>query len=198
MRKAHMDDIFATFPELETERLLLREIRQEDAPAILEIFADEEVTRYYDLYPYHSLEEAQELIDFFAESFEVERQIRWGIARKEDNRLIGTCGYVVLWGHRGEIGFELARPYWGQGLMAEALDAIIAFGFERLGLNRIEALVMVENARSAALLRKLGFTQEGILREHDFFKGRFHDMRCFALLRREFQGSRRPDERIRP
>jgi ribosomal-protein-alanine N-acetyltransferase len=175
---------FDVFPEIETERLILREILSEDAEDIFAIFADEEVTRYYDLDTYTDVEQARELIDFFNDSFELERGIRWGIARKMDNRIIGTCGYVALWQHRGEIGYELARPYWGQGFMREALEAILEFGFEELAFNRIEALVMVENEASASLLRKLGFTLEGVLHEHDFFKGRFHDMACFAILKR--------------
>lgn len=181
-----MEHVFETFPEIETDNLWLREILAEDASDLLRVFRNEEVTRHYDLYPMHDMSEAAELVDFFAESFELERGIRWGIARKADNVLIGSCGYVWLRTHRGEIGYELRHDCWGQGIMAEALNTIIKFGFTELGLNRIEALVMVENLASAGLLRKLGFTEEGVLREHDFFKGKFHDMRCFALLQREF------------
>ncbi len=181
-----IDPLFVDFPEIETERLILREIMPEDAPAIFALFADPLVTRYYDLYPYADIEQAQELIDFFDQGFEMERSIRWGIARKEDNLLIGTCGFVWLRQYRGEIGYELASAYWRHGYMYEAIEAILEFGFEQIGLNRIEALVMVENGASAGLLRALGFSEEGTLREHDFFKGHFHDMRLFSLLRREF------------
>jgi [ribosomal protein S5]-alanine N-acetyltransferase len=180
------NNIFATFPEIETERLLLREILPEDGPAIFRIFSDPEVTRYYDLYPYSDLEQAQELIEFFDESFELERAIRWGIVHKEDDELIGSCGYVWLRQYRGEIGYEMASPYWRQGYMSEALNAILEFGYEDLELNRIEALVMRDNVASAGLLRSLGFQEEGLLRQHDFFKGHFHDMRMFSLLREEF------------
>jgi [ribosomal protein S5]-alanine N-acetyltransferase len=178
---------FDAFPEIETDRLLLREIMPSDAPAIFSIFSDEEVTRYYDLYTYTDINQAEELIEFFDESFELERALRWGIERKSDNRLIGTCGYVWLRRYRGEIGYELARAEWRQGYMQEALDAIIEFGFNELDLNRIEALVMEQNVASAALLQKLGFRQEGFLRQHDFFKNAFHNMRLFALLREEYE-----------
>lgn len=181
-----VETLFSTFPELETERLLLRQLQPEDAADLLRVFGDDEVTRYYDLYSYQSVDEAREMIDFFAESFELERGIRWGIARKQDNVIIGTCGYVWLRRFRGEIGYELGRAHWRQGFMSEALDAILAFGFEALDLNRIEALVMLDNVASAGLLRGLGFEEEGVLREHDFFKERFHDMRCFSILRRDF------------
>lgn len=183
-----MENAFATFPEIETERLILREIMPDDAPAIYRIFSDDQVTRYYDLTTYTALSQAEELVDFFDESFELERAIRWGLERKADGALLGTCGYVWLRQFRGEIGYELHRDYWRQGYMSEAIDAILDFGYTELGLNRVEALVMVDNAPSVGLLQSLGFTQEGILRQHDFFKGAFHDMRLFALLKEEYYG----------
>lgn len=183
-----MENVFATFPEIETDRLLLREILPEDAPAIFRLFGDEQVTRYYDLATYTDLRQAEELVDFFDESFELERAIRWGIERKADGALLGTCGYVWLRQFRGEIGYELHSDFWRQGYMSEAIDAILDFGYTELGLNRIEALVMQENTASAAMLESLGFRQEGVLRQHDFFKGAFHDMRLFALLKEEYYG----------
>jgi [ribosomal protein S5]-alanine N-acetyltransferase len=180
------DPAFAAFPEIETERLILREIVPGDASAIFRIFSDPEITRYYDLDTYDTIAQAEELIDFFEESFELERSIRWGIVRKDDDIVIGTCGYVWLRKYRGEIGYELARPYWRRGIMLEALDAILDFGFDALKLNRIEALVMTENIASAGLLHALGFVEEGVLRQHDFFKGRFHDMRLFSILHDDY------------
>jgi ribosomal-protein-alanine N-acetyltransferase len=182
----HQDPVFSAFPEIETERLLLREIMPEDASAILRIFGDPEVTRYYDLDTYNTMDQAKELIDFFDESFELERAVRWGIALKESDELIGTCGYVWIRQFRGEIGYDLAREHWRKGYMSEALEAILEFGFDSLGLNRVEALVMTDNAASSGLLRSLGFMEEGVLRQHDFFKDEFHDMRLFSLLREEF------------
>lgn len=181
-----MDNVFAAFPEIETDRLLLREIMPEDTDAIYRIFSNDQVTRFYDLVTYTDPSQAEELIDFFDESFELERAVRWGITRQEDGALIGTCGYGWLRIYRGEISYDLHPDYWGQGYMQEALDAIIDFGFSEFGLNRVEALVMVENAASARLLTRLGFHEEGILRQHDFFKGRFHDMRLFALLAQDY------------
>lgn len=184
---ADPESVFAAFPEIETERLILREILPADAEAVYRVFSEPDVTRYYDLDTYDTVEQAGELVDFFDESFELERAIRWGITRKTDDTVIGTCGYVWLRQYRGEIGYELARPFWRQGIMSEALDAILEFGFDQLELNRIEALVMTANVASAGLLVSLGFREEGILRQHDFFKGRFHDMRLFSILREEFR-----------
>lgn len=181
-----MDNVFAAFPEIETDRLLLREIMPEDTPAIYRIFSNNQVARYHDLVTYTDPRQAEELIDFFDESFELERAIFWGITRQEDGALIGTCGYVWLRTYRGEVSYNLHPDYWKQGYMQEALDAIVDFGFSELGLNRVEALVMVENGASSRLLRRLGFQEEGILRQQDFFKGQFHDMRLFALLAQDY------------
>jgi len=180
------NDLFTAFPEIETDNLILREIMPEDRDAIYAIFGDEEVTRYYDLATMRTRKEADELIDFFDERFETESMIRWGITRKDDDVVIGTCGYVLLHRHRGEIGYDLLHSEWGKGIMAEALDAIIDFGFSDMGLHRVEAMVMAENMASTRLLQKLGFTQEGTLRDYDYFKGAFHDMQCFSLLKHEY------------
>ncbi|MEX1020162.1 MAG: GNAT family protein [Litorilinea sp.] len=177
---------FDAFPEIETERLILREIMPEDGPALFAVFGDPAVTRYYDLETCTAMQQVQELIDFFDDSFELERAIRWGIERQHDGALLGTCGFSWLRRYRGEISYELAPAYWRQGYMSEALEAILEFGFTDLELNRIEALVMVENQASAGVLSDLGFREEGLLRQHDYFKGAFHDMRQFALLRTEF------------
>jgi ribosomal-protein-alanine N-acetyltransferase len=121
------------------------------------------------------------------ESYETERQVRWGIVRRADGRLLGTCGFVWLRPHSAEIGYDLARACWGKGYMYEALSALLDYAFFDLDLNRIEALVMPANMRSKRLLKRLGFAHEGTLREYDYFKDAFHDMEMHALLRRDWR-----------
>ena len=187
-----IDQAFSHFPRLESEHFILRRILHRDADDLLAIFCDEEVTRYYDLYTMQTLEEVHELIDYMADSFDAERQIRWAISRKTDNKLIGTCGFVTIHRRRAEIGYDLVREYWGQGIMREALDVLLAYSFETLALNRIEALVMPGNERSAHLLKHLGFTNEGTLRDYDYFKDAHQDLQMFSLLAREFRNGRHP------
>jgi ribosomal-protein-alanine N-acetyltransferase len=177
-----------TFPELETKRLRLRQLEPDDAAAVFRILADAEVTRFHDLDTFMELEQAGRLIARQADRFEQMSGVRWGLARKTDGVVIGTCGYVFNEAHAAAgLGYELGRPYWRQGFMSEALQAAIRFGFERLGLNRIQALVMPGNLASAGLLQSLGFQDEGLLREYAFFKGGFQDLHCFSLLKREFR-----------
>ncbi|MGC8703516.1 MAG: GNAT family N-acetyltransferase [Thiomonas sp.] len=99
--------------------------------------------------------------------------------------LIGTCG-LFMWEQQtrmASFGYDLARPYWGQGLMREAAMAVIAYGFAVKDLNRINALIAEGNTRSARLLTTLGFRDEALLRQFAFWKGEFHDMQLFGLLR---------------
>ena len=182
-------DVMRTFPVLDTERLLLRETTMNDARAILDVFTNEEVTRYYNVSPFTDIEQARQVVAGRRRRFESGQGIRWAIARKEDNLVIGSCGYtnwVAEW-RKVEIGYELGRAYWGQGIMTEALGAIIRFGFHRMNLNRIEAMVMPANTASAQVLKKLGFMEEGLLREVGYWKGQHHDLNMYSLLKRDYQ-----------
>ncbi|GAA6614965.1 GNAT family N-acetyltransferase [Scytonema sp. NUACC26] len=181
------DTIFKHFPTIETKNLILRETKLADAQDIFQIFANDEVTRYHDLETATRVEQAQFLIERRAERFQNKQGIRWGIARKEDNIIIGSCGYSIKNRFLLEIGYELARDYWGKGIMTEALQAIIKWGFQELDINRIEAMVLIENIASIRLLEKMGFLEEGLLREYGFWKGQFHDLKLFSLLRKEYR-----------
>jgi ribosomal-protein-alanine N-acetyltransferase len=173
-----------TFPVIETPRLVLREIRPEDAPEIHAIFGDPEVMRYYDAEPTADLAAAVEIVDKLAERFRTRSGIRWGIAIRNDDKLVGTCGYnsLAVTRHRAEIGYDLRRTHWKRGLMSEALHAMCAFGFDALGLHKIEARVMIGNVDSDRLLQRLGFRVEGLLRDRGFWKGAFHDLRVYGLV----------------
>ena len=182
--------IYSHFPLLQTDRLVLRNLRPQDAPAILRIFGDPEVTRYYDLDTFADLTQVADLIERFKQRYLNQIGIRWGIARKDaEADLIGTCGYNIwIQDHaRGVIGYDLARDMWRQGIMSEALDAVVRFGFVEMGINRIETPVFAENAASRRLLEKLNFKSEGTLREYEFLKGRFVDLEMYALLQKEWQ-----------
>lgn len=174
------------FPRLETDRLLLRKIVPSDAAALYAIFSDDEVTRYYDLPTMTDPADANTMVRRMAARTKHGQAIRWGIVRKQDRAFVGTCGFhFQAAGFKAEIGYDLGREYWHQGYMSEALRAMLTYGFETLQLNRIEALVMPGNEASTAVLLRLGFTEEGVLREFAFFKGQYHDLRFFSLLRHE-------------
>ena len=104
--------------------------------------------------------------------------IRWGLVLPGVPHIIGTCGYT-RWdrdNHYAVLGYDLARPYWRQGLMTEAVAAVVRLGFEQMDLHRVEATVIAGNAASAALLSRAGFGREGVLRERVLNRGVFRDV----------------------
>ena len=176
-----------SFPNLETERLWLRQATQEDAEAIFAVFSDANVTQFHDLDTFTHVDEAIGVVERRAKGFETGRGIRWGIAHKPSNCLIGSCGFT--WdkeANAAEVGYELASQFWRQGIMSEALRAILNYGFEVKGVQFVVAEVMLENVASRRLLEKFGFQSQGIFRERGFWKGKHHDLEEFRLMRDEF------------
>ncbi len=114
---------------------------------------------------------------------------RWGIEKKGTGQLIGTCGFHLINHHhkRAEIGYELDDTNWGQGYASEALQAILAYGFEKLQLIRIAAVVYVENKASQKLLNKAGFQEEGLLRKHMIQNGVAHDTIFIFFIKRRVE-----------
>ena len=187
------NQVFQTFPQLETKDLLLRRIHPSDASALFKIFADGEVTRFYDDDAFTDISQASDQIADWENGFADNRCIRWGIVSKVKDDLIGSCGCYGFhsWNNRASIGYELERISWRQGIMTEALSAIIDFGFSRLELNRIDAVVMPENTASINMLEKLGFRNEGLLREYEKWGSKgFVDLCVFAMLRKDWGISR--------
>ena len=176
------------FPDLETERLWLRQATQKDAEALFAVFADPKVTQFHDLNTFTQIDEAIGVIERRAKGFESGRGIRWGIACKSDNNLIGSCGFT--WdreANAAEVGYELASQFWRQGIMSEALRAILQYGFDK-GVEFVIAQIMLENVASRRLLEKLGFQSQGVLKQHGYWKGQHHDLEQFRLMRTEFTG----------
>jgi ribosomal-protein-alanine N-acetyltransferase len=174
---------------LETERLVLRPLTPEDCGGLLRIFSDPEVTRYLEITPLEVSGEAMALLEYFNDLLDKKQGVRWGIEQKQDGALIGTCGFhtMKLWAFQGEISYDLARAYWGKGIVPEACQALLRHAYETMGLNRVQAAVLPEAAPSAKVLEKLGFQREGILRQAGYWKGRFWDKVSYSLLKREWQ-----------
>lgn len=154
------------FPALHTERIHLRILNLQDAGEVFEHFSDEEVTRYMDIEPCKNIEEAEEIIQYHIDDL----GCRWGIFDKEQNILMGTCGYHYLRrdGNEfiAEIGYDLSKAYWGKGYMYEVMKEVIAFGFSEMGLTKIDATVEPENVRSITLMERLRFDRDAELRDN--------------------------------
>lgn len=176
-----------TFPILNTDRLDLVEIKQSHLGDLYKLFSDENVTRFYNLLPLKSEQDAQKSIDWFQTRFNDKLGIRWGIAIKGQKNIIGTVGFNnFAKQHRANIGYDLQTEYWNNGYITEALKTVIDFGFRKLEINRIEAEVMQGNIVSEKVLEKLNFKNEGVLREWMFWNERHYDMTMFSLLKTDY------------
>jgi len=113
----------------------------------------------------------------------------WAIELKDNKKVIGTIDNVAWFPrhYNAEIGFILSKEHWGKGLINEAANKVIEFGFEKMELNKIEAPCMVENVQSQRVLQKLGMRLEGILRHKYFIKGIFRDMAVYSILKEEYK-----------
>ena len=176
-------------PPIETKRLLLRALEPEDIEDYFALYSNVKVTAGHGMAPWKDPEQALHLMDWYAQAAIDNRGCRWAITERGPNRLIGSLGYHAIEEehYRGEIGYDLLPEYWGRGIGSEAVVAVVRFGFEEIGFHRIEAIVDPDNQASAGLLRKVGFTEEGYLRERYFDNGRFVDDWMFSILRPEFE-----------
>jgi [ribosomal protein S5]-alanine N-acetyltransferase len=174
-------------PVLETERLVLRPLVASDSAALFAFRSDPIEQRWNDA-PLTEVSQAGELIDRLAVEHHTVGALHWGLTlRGGDDTVRGLLGYneVVASDARAAVGYDLARPLWGRGLMAEALRAVLVHGFGALQLNRVEAHTNDVNTPSIRLLRKLGFWREGTFHERFREDGEYHDVALFVMLARD-------------
>jgi [ribosomal protein S5]-alanine N-acetyltransferase len=175
-------------PKIDASRLSLRWISAADTDAFYAIYSNPEVMRYWSTPPLANREAAANLIKKIQEDWQRRLILKWGIALRTDNQLIGSVTLFNLdFTHRrSEIGYALGRDSWGQGYMNEALMALLKHAFEVLDLHRIEADVDPRNFASIRTLEKLGFQREGYLRERWQVNGEIQDAFFYGLLRQEW------------
>jgi len=197
-------DRFGDFPRIETRRLVLREVDPErDQEDQLAIWGDPEVVKWMPDKAQTTLAQARGILEFWRRCwYEGPWILAWEIGLKEHGeRYIGGIRYVGFYGHEyriGELGYELHRQHWGRGYMTEALNAAVDFGFDRMGLNRVQVGMHPDNMASRRVAEKAGFQAEGVLRDWVFDQksGHWRDERLFSILRRERARQRGlPDER---
>ena len=174
---------------LSTPRLLLRPLQLTDAPALHLIFADPRVTRYWSTPAWDSIDSALKMINKDLQAMATGEHLRLGLQRIDDNALIGMCTLFAfsMQSRRAEIGYALAAEAWGRAYMDEALRALLRYGFDELGLNRIEADIDPRNEASARSLERLGFKKEGLLRERWIVGDEISDTALYGLVQRDWR-----------
>jgi RimJ/RimL family protein N-acetyltransferase len=177
-------------PLIETGRVALRRISPADTDAFYSIYSNPEVMRYWSTPPLADRANAARQIREIEDKWQSRSILKWGIARRSDDQLIGSVTLFNLdFTHRrAEIGYALGREFWGLGYMNEALTALLGYAFETLELHRLEADVDPRNAASIKTLERLGFQKEGYLRERWQVAGEIQDSLFYGLLRREWTG----------
>lgn len=176
---------FLPFPILESQRLLLRQVSANDADDILSLRSNDEVMKYIPRPYLKSKEDALELIAMFDDKIENGIGINWGIYfLEEPEKLIGIIGYYRMKPehYRAEVGYMIFPKHNGKGIVSEALQKVIEYGFKEMKLHSIEAVLDPENKGSEKVLLKNGFVKEAHLLEHEYYEGRFLDSMIYSLL----------------
>lgn len=178
-------------PTLNAARVRLRGLEERDVGALFAVFSNPAVTRYWSRPAMTQLAEAHDLLADVRAGFDSGDLFQWGVERRRDDGVIGTCTlfHIDTKNRRAEVGYALAREHWGQGYMSEALHALIRYAFEDLDLQRLEADVDPRNDGSVRSLERHGFVREGHLRERWFVNGEVQDSLMFGLLRREWRAA---------
>ena len=176
------------FSPIQTPRLLIRKLSIADAEDIYAVSSNPNVSRYVLWDTHRSIMDSRAMIRAHLRSYRNEEPASLAIELKENGRVIGTIGF--LWIDRehnsAEIGYSLGEPYWNNGYMTEALRAMLAFGFDKLYLNRIEACFDVSNTASGRVMAKVGMQKEGLHRKKLYNKGRYIDIEMWSILMEDY------------
>ncbi|MBW4438209.1 MAG: GNAT family N-acetyltransferase [Pleurocapsa minor GSE-CHR-MK-17-07R] len=183
--------LFDPFPVLTTERLILRQMTMADVPAIQVLISDPRVMRYMGKDPTDDIQASVEKVERNQRNFKALTEIRWALTLKadSDSLFLGDVSlhHINTYDSHAELGYALGHDHWGKGLMNEAIQAVLGFGFGPLGMHRIEANIDIENARSKAVLERNGFQYDGSLRERFRVVNGYADEHYFSILQREWQ-----------
>ncbi|HEX8230834.1 MAG TPA: GNAT family N-acetyltransferase [Chloroflexia bacterium] len=184
-----VDDILRDLPALETERLVLRKLRMEDAEDMFEYGQDQEIAFRGLWPPLQTLEQSRADVADTLSGYAAGSEISWAIEHKADRKMIGRIGLgpYSRMNRRAEIGYALNRNYWGQGLATEAVRGVLGFAFGEMGLNRVQAIVLPDNKGSMRVLEKAGMQREGLLRKYQYVLGDYWDVYIYGVLKSDWE-----------
>lgn len=178
---------FETMPDIRTERLLLRKVTLRDAQNMFEYSRDPEVAKHVLWDAHRSIAESKNYIRYMQRKYRFQEPSSWGIQHLGSGKLIGTIGF--MWyqpeNSSAEVGYSLSRAYWNQGLMTEALRAVLDYAFDVMHLHRVEAQHEVDNPASGVVMEKVGMLKEGVLRGRLYNKGHYVDVALYSMLRED-------------
>lgn len=177
---------FDPFPILETERLVLRRTVLDDAKDYFFLRSSPEAMKHICKPLHTSIEDTKNMIYKINEMISFNDGISWSVCLKTDNKMIGSVSFhrIEKEHYRAEIGYMLHPDYWRQGIVSEAVEAIINYGFNTLKFHSIEAHIDPTNIGSEKILEKFKFVKEAYFKENYFYNGQFLDTAVYSLLRK--------------
>ncbi len=174
------------FPDIKTERLLLRQFEQGDLDNVYKGLSLPDIIKYYGI-SFTSREAANEQMTWFSQLEKTGTGKWWAVCSPDNKTFYGAGGLNNLskMHKKAEIGFWLFPEYWGKGIMTEAIPLICHHGFKNLELHRIEGLVETDNMACKRAMQKLAFTHEGTMRDYEIKNGQFISVDIYAKLKDE-------------
>ena len=155
-----------------------------DAESLHAIMSDAEVMAFWDVSEIEDIELTTSILNSQLGQMKARKSAYWAMERTEDNTFVGCCDLSEIdrWHHRAEVGFIVAKRYWGDGYAQEAMAAVVDHAAQSMKLRRLTARTHLGNIRSVRLLEKLGFRHEGLLRGYVDREGERRDCLLFGLL----------------
>ncbi len=187
MKREKIGRIFSHMPTLETPRLRLRPMRMSDSADFYDYARRPEVTVFLRWSPHSSEQYTKDYLRYIEQRYAMGEFYDWAVVEKESGRMIGTCGFTRFdFSHNaGEIGYVLNPDFHGKGYGTEAAQRVVRFGFEELGLHRIEAKFIQGNQASLRVMEKLGMRFEGYRRDGMWIKNSYRTIGVCAILEQD-------------
>jgi [ribosomal protein S5]-alanine N-acetyltransferase len=177
---------FLPFQNLESDRLLLRQITAADVNEMYAMRSNAEVMKYIPRPLCTTLDEAMGVINMIQNKLDENEGCNWAITLKGSQKMIGFIGhYRIKWEHfRSEIGYTILPEYQGKGITTEAIKLMVDFGFNQMNIHSLEGVLDPANTASARVLEKNGFVKEAHFIENEFFAGKFLDTVIYSLVKK--------------
>lgn len=179
---------FDPFPILESQNLSIRRLLPADVAEVILLRGNPQTMQYIPRPLCKTIADALALIAKFDDMIANNEGINWAVANKVDNKVIGLISFHRIEKHnyRAEIGYMILPQYQGKGLVSEGIKTLLKFGFEKLGLNSVFAIINPLNIASEMVLQRNGFKKEAYFIENEFHNGVFVDTVFYSLTKRNF------------
>jgi [ribosomal protein S5]-alanine N-acetyltransferase len=180
-----LKDLFKNLPTLYTDRLILRKVKKYDINKLYTCLSNEYVTQHMLIDFNKSIDSTHKFLNTILNGYKDDKPTPWAIALKENNKLIGVCGFSKYdeANNKAEVGYLLNYDYWNKGITTEALKRVMDFGFNNMKLTKIEARCISENLASEKVMIKSGMKLDKMIKNDKIYKGNFVDLKLYSALK---------------